>query len=72
MKIKSMGYIVKIGKCYLTSNGSVFGTHTISDCLREAYVFKIYESAKDIAKKFGGTVIYVYVSDEKLDEIDNK
>ena len=27
---------------------------------------------KAIAEKFGGTVIYVYVSDEKLDEIDNK
>lgn len=57
-----VGYVVKIGKCYLTS----IGNYTISDCLSEAYVFKIHESAKNIAKNFGGTVIYVYVSDKKI------
>ena len=59
MKIKSMGYIVKIGKCYLTSNGSVFGNHTISDCLSEAYVFKIYESAKAKPDKYVAIIDYI-------------
>lgn len=45
-----VGYVVKIGKCYLTS----IGNYTISDCLSEAYVFKITNLLKVLPKILAG------------------